>query len=79
MLVKFVQIICMCVWSELSTEYEITGYCCQFYSWSAEHGNMNISLSRSRLNIWSHEMGSVVLSRVSLVILPYTQADHEQH
>ena len=44
MLVQFVQIICTCVWSELSAEYyETTGIVA--YVWSAEQGNMSISLS----------------------------------
>ena len=49
-------------------------YGCQSCSWSAEQGKcFPPCCPRSRLQIWSHEIGSAVPSRISLPIL-HTQA-----
>ena len=41
---------------------------CQSWKWSAEQGKSIFPCPRSRLRIWSHETGSAVPSRVSLLI-----------
>jgi len=51
--------------------YTSTGYGYQSCSWSAEQ-----SCPRSRLRAWSRELGSAVLSRGSLLIILYTQAEY---
>ena len=47
---------------------ESTGYGYQSCLWSADQGKLYFPCPYSRLRIWSREMGSVVLSRVSLLI-----------
>ena len=59
----------MYVWSSLAAEYGSTGYGYQFCSRSAEQGKWIFPCLRTRLRIWSRETGSVVPSRVSLLIL----------
>ena len=45
-----------------------TGYGSQSFSWPAEQGKRIFPCLRLRLKNWSREMGSAVLSRVSLLI-----------
>ena len=59
---------CMYVWSNILQGYGSTGYGCQSCSWSAEQGESISPCPRSRLRIWSREMGSAIPSRVSLFI-----------
>ena len=47
----------------------VRGYGCQSCSWSAEQGKRNFPCPRSRLRVWSRELGSAVPSRVYLLIL----------
>ena len=55
--------------THIEQEYGSTGYGCQSCTWSAEQGKSIISpCPRSRLKIWSREMGSAVPSRTSLLI-----------
>ena len=65
---------CVCVWSSLSVDWALTGYGYQFCSSSAEQGKWNFPCPRSRLRVWSRELGLAVPSRVSLLIL-HTQAE----
>ena len=59
----------MYVWSSHIAEYGSTGYGCQSCSWSVEQGKLIFPCPRTCLRIWSHETGSAVPSRVSLLIL----------
>ena len=65
---------CVCVWSSLSADWALTWYGCQSCSWSAEQGKYYFLCPRSRLRVWSRELGLAVPSRVSLLIL-HTQAE----
>ena len=66
--------VCVCVWSSLSADWASTGYGCQSCLWSAEQGKRNFPCPRSRLRVWSRELGSAVPSRVSPLVL-HTQAE----
>ena len=52
----------------LSAEYGSTGYACQSCWWSVEQGKMFFPCPRSRLRMWSREIGSAVPPRVSPLI-----------
>ena len=64
----------MCVWTSLSADWASTGYGYQSRLWSAEQGKRNFPCPRSRLRVWSRELGSAVPSRVSPLVL-HTQAE----
>ena len=66
--------VCMAWSSHIIAECGSTGYGCQSCSWSAEQGKLSFPCPRSRLKIWSREMGSAVPFRVSLFII-HTQAE----
>ena len=67
--------VCMYVWSSHVARVRINRVrYCPSCSWSGEQAKLNVSLSRSRLRIWSRETGSAVPSRVSLLIF-HTQAE----
>ena len=57
-----------------SADWASIRYGCQSFSWSAEKGKRNFPCSRSRLRIWSRELGSAVPSCVSPFVL-HTQAE----
>ena len=63
-----------CVWSSLSADWVSTAYGCQSCLWLAEQGKWNFTCPRSRLRVWSRELGSVIPSRVSPLIL-HTQPE----
>ena len=67
-------LVSVCVWSSLSVDWASTGYGCHSCSWLAEQGKRNSPCPRSRLRIWSRELGSAVPSRASPLIL-HTQAE----
>ena len=56
-------------WSSLSGDWASTEFRCQSCSWSADQGKCNFPCPHSRLRVWSRELGSAVLSRVSSLIL----------
>ena len=53
---------CVCVWSSLAADWASTGYGCQSCLWSAEQGKRNFPCLRSRLRVWSRELGLAVPS-----------------
>ena len=59
----------MYVLPALSAEYGLTGYGCQSCSSSAEQRKRFLPCPRSRLRIWSRDLGTAVPSRVSPLIL----------
>ena len=61
--------ICMYVLPALSAEYGLTGCGCQSCLSSAEQRKRFLPCPRSRLKIWSRDLGSAVPSRVSPLIL----------
>ena len=58
----------VCVWSSLSADWASTWYGCQPCSGSAEQGKWRFPCPRSRLRVWSRELGSAVPSCVSPLI-----------
>ena len=59
----------MYVLPALSAEYGLTGYDCQSCSSSAKQRKRFLPCPRSRLIIWSRDLGTAVPSRVSPLIL----------
>ena len=64
----------VCVWSSLSADWASNWYGWQSCLWSAGQGKRNFPCPRSRLRVWSRELGSAVPSRVSPLVL-HTQAE----
>ena len=61
--------VCVCVWLSLSAHWASTRYGCQSCLWSAQQGKRDFLCPRSRLRVWSCNLGSAVPSHVSPLIL----------